>query len=146
MAETYTHRLRVRFSETDAQAVVFYANYVAYYDLLMTELWRDVAGGYEQMIAAGTDMVVIETTTRYHAPALFDDELDLKAQLTRLGTTSMSTNVEIHRPADDTTIVTGAIHHVFIDPATKQKRPIPDDVRAALEPYVVEEESAVAGG
>jgi acyl-CoA thioester hydrolase len=114
----------------------------------MTELWRDVAGGYEEMIAGGTDMVVIETTTRYHAPAVFDDELELKAQLTRLGNTSMSTDVEIHRPADDTTIATGAIHHVFIDPATKRKRPIPGAVRAALEPYTraTDAAAAAAGG
>ena len=79
MSKEYTHRIRVRFSETDAQAVVFYANYVAYFDILMTEFWRDaVPGGYTEMIEAGTDMVVIETTARYHAPAIFDDELDLR--------------------------------------------------------------------
>jgi acyl-CoA thioester hydrolase len=139
MPQTYIHRLRVRFAETDAQAVVFYANYIAYFDILMTEFWRDaVPGGYSEMIENGTDMVVIETTARYHAPALFDDELDLKASVTRLGNTSMSTALTIHRPADDATIVTGEIHHVFIDPATKTKRPIPDIVRAALEPYVIQ--------
>ena len=41
------------------------------------------------------------------------------------------------RARDGATLVTGEIHHVFIDPATKTKLPIPDDVRAALEPYVV---------
>jgi acyl-CoA thioester hydrolase len=145
MALTYTHRLRVRFSETDPQAVVFYANYVAYFDILMTELWRDVAGGYGDMIEAGTDMVVVEVTTRYHEPAVFDDELDLNARVTRLGNTSMSTAVEIVRVSDGATIVTGDIHHVFIDPATKQKRAIPDRIRAALEPYVLDEEPAAAG-
>ena len=109
MARTYTHRLRVRFSETDAQAVVFYANYVAYVDILITELWRDLAGGYDEMIEGGTDMVVIEVTMRYHAPAVFDDELDLNAQVTRLGTTSMSTAVEIVRAKDDVTVASGHI-------------------------------------
>src|SRR3954468_11553113 len=107
MPLTYTHRLRVRFSETDAQAVVFYANYVAYCDILMTELWRDVAGGYESMIADGTDMVVIETTMRYHAPAVFDDELDLNARVSRLGKTSMSTAVEFVRAADGVAVASG---------------------------------------
>ena len=138
MALTYTHRLRVRFAETDAQAVVFYANYVAYVDILMTELWREVCGGYDDMIEAGTDMVVIEVTMRYHAPAVFDDELDLHARITRLGNTSMSTAVEIVRAHDEAIVASGDIHHVFIDPPTKQKKAIPDDVRAALEPYVLE--------
>jgi acyl-CoA thioester hydrolase len=145
MAQTYTHRLRVRFSETDAQAVVFYANYVAYFDILLTEFWRDaVAGGYTDMVESGTDMVVIETTCRYHAPAVFDDELDLNATVTRLGNTSMSTAISIERPADGATIVTGEIHHVFIDPATKTKRPIPDAIRAALEPYLAQPDSQPA--
>ena len=49
--------------ETDAQAVVFYANYIAYFDIVMTEFWRDaVPGGYTDMVENGTDMVVIETT------------------------------------------------------------------------------------
>jgi acyl-CoA thioester hydrolase len=142
MAETYTHRLRVRYSETDAQAVVFYANYVAYFDLLITEFWRDVAGGYNDMIDGGTDMMVVETTARYHASAVFDDELELNAQVTRLGNTSMSSRIEIVRASDGATIVTGDIHHVFIDPATKQKRPIPDTVRTALQPYLIAAEPA----
>src|SRR3954468_23805573 len=144
MSRTYTHRLRVRFSETDAQAVVFYANYVAYFDILMTELWRDVAGGYGDMIDAGTDMVVVEVTTRYHAPAIFDDELDLKAQVTRLGNTSMSTAVEIVRAGDAAAIVTGDIPPRFIARATKQKRPIPDAVRLGLDPSVLESQPAAS--
>jgi acyl-CoA thioester hydrolase len=139
MSRSYSHRIRVRFNETDNQAVVFYANYVAYFDILMTELFRDVAGGYTQMVDAGVDMVVIEVTTRYHAPAVFDDELDLVAQVKRLGKTSMSTAIEIKRVADGATLVTGEIHHVFIDVATKQKKAIPDNIRTALEPYLVEE-------
>jgi acyl-CoA thioester hydrolase len=145
MAETYTHRLRVRFSETDAQGVVFYANYVAYFDILITELWRDVAGGYSAMVDAGADMVVVEVTTRYHASAVFDDDLDLNARVLRLGNTSMSTAVEIVRASDGALISSGEIHHVFVDPATMTKTPIPADVRAALEPYVLEDEPAAAG-
>src|SRR4051812_34422663 len=93
MSRKFTHRIRVRYAETDAQAVVFYANYVAYFDILMTEFWRAAIGPYDDMVAAGADMVVVETTARYHAPAVFDDELDLTAGVLRLGNTSMSTAV-----------------------------------------------------
>ncbi len=147
MSTEYVHRIRVRFGETDLQGVVFYANYVAYFDILMTEFFRDaLPGGYTSMIENGVDMVVIQTTARYHAPALFDDELDLKARVTRLGTTSMSTDVEIARAGDGAVLVTGDIHHVFIDVQTKAKHEIPDTVRAGLEPYLVEPEPAASGG
>jgi acyl-CoA thioester hydrolase len=147
MPKEFTYRLRVRFGECDPQGVVFYANYVAYFDVLMTEFWRAAIGPYTEMVDAGADMVVVECTARYGAPALFDDDLDLTARVLRLGNTSMSTAIEITRAEDGASLVQGEIHHVFIDPPSKRKRPIPDNIRAALEPYLVAApEPAVGSG
>ena len=140
MASTLRHRIRVRYGECDPQGVVFNANYLAYFDLVLTELWREAIGDYMAMVEAGTDMVVAEATVRFRSSATFDDELDFTARLARLGTTSMVTHIEAH--IGDRLVVEGEVRHVFIDPATKQKRGIPDDVRAALEPYVQTEEAA----
>ncbi len=140
MARTFRHRLRVRYGECDPQGVVFNANYLAYFDHVLTELWREIAGDYSAMVEAGTDMVVAEATVRFRSPAAFDDEIDFDLQLSRLGTTSISVQIEAH--VGDRRIVEGAMRHVFIDPATKQKREIPADIRSALEPYAIEEEAA----
>ena len=87
--EPFRHRIRVRFNECDGQGVVFYANYLVYFDLAMTELWREAFGnGYAGMIDSGTDAMVAEANIRYRASARFDDELDLVAAVTRIGTTS----------------------------------------------------------
>ena len=50
MPEPFRHRMRVRFNECDPQGVVFYANYLVYFDVAMTELWREAFGGYAAMI------------------------------------------------------------------------------------------------
>jgi acyl-CoA thioester hydrolase len=142
MGQTFTHRIRVRYSECDAQGVVFNAHYYAYFDLLMTELWRENIGPYEAMVENGADMSVVASAARFIAPARFDDEIDLNARVTRLGNTSMSTSISITRASDGAELVDGEIHHVFVDPASYTKRPIPDDVRAGLEPYVVAEAGA----
>jgi acyl-CoA thioester hydrolase len=136
MGQAFTHRIRVRYAECDPQGVVFNPHYYAYYDLLMTELWREALGGYSAMVEAGADMSVVQSSARYIAPARFDDELDLTARITRLGNTAMSTAITITNAATGAELIEGEIHHVFIDPSTYTKRPIPDDVRAALEPYV----------
>jgi acyl-CoA thioester hydrolase len=136
MGQTFTHRIRVRYSECDAQGVVFNANYYAYYDLLITELWREALGGYQAMVDAGVDMSVVESKARYTAPARFDDELDLTARISRLGNTAMSTAISITRASDGAHLIDGEIRHVFIDPSTYTKVQIPDDIRAGLEPYV----------
>ena len=82
------------------------------------------------MMEDGIDLQVVEATARYKAPARFDDELDLTIEVTKLGTTSMVTEVAIHR--DGTLLVEGALAHVFIDLQTFTKTPIPDRLREAL--------------
>ena len=130
MGRRHTHRLRVRYGECDPQGVVFNANYFGYFDVALTELWREAAGGYDAMMADGIDLQVVEATARYKAPARFDDELEIAIEVTHLGTTSIVTELQIQR--DGTLLVEGRLAHVFIELATHQKTPIPDRLRAAL--------------
>jgi acyl-CoA thioester hydrolase len=137
MARPLVHRLRVRYGECDSQNIVFNSHYLAYFDIALTELWRAaVPGGYRAMIDAGIDMVVAEATCRYRATAGFDDMLDVAISVAALGTTSMRTTIEIRR--GDTLIVDGELRHVFVDLATRDKAPIPEWVREALEPWTVD--------
>lgn len=131
----FRHRFRVRYSECDPQGVVFNAHYVAYFDDTITELWREAFGSYSAMLESGTDMVVAEVRVRYLMPAAFDDLLEVAAEVVRLGETSMATRFDLRRQADSAAVAEGEVRHVFVDPATKLKKAIPDDVRAALEPF-----------
>jgi acyl-CoA thioester hydrolase len=131
VGRSHTHRIRVRYGECDPQGVVFNAHYFAYFDIALTELWREVAGSYTAMMAQGVDLQVVEATARYRAPARFDDEIDVTIEVARLGTTSMVTSLAIHR--DGTLLVEGELAHVFVDGGTLTKIPIPDGIRAALE-------------
>ena len=117
MPEPFRHRIRVRFNECDGQGVVFYANYLMYFDVAMTELWREAfGGGYAGMIANGTDAMVAEANIRYRASARFDDELDLVAAVTRIGTTSTVTRLTAERVSDGAVLAEADLRHVFIDP------------------------------
>jgi acyl-CoA thioester hydrolase len=136
VSRAFSHRIRVRYGECDTQGVVFNANWLAYFDVIMTELWREAIGLYQEMVAAGTDMVVAEATVRYLGPAVFDDEIDFDVRLERLGTTSMTTRIDAR--VEGSHVAEGRMRHVFIDPATKHKKDIPADVRARLEPYLAQ--------
>jgi acyl-CoA thioester hydrolase len=135
--EPFRHRIRVRFNECDSQGVVFYANYLVYFDVAMTELWREAFGGsgYAGMIEAGTDAMVTEVTIRYRAPARFDDEIDLIAAVTRIGTTSTVTRLTAERVVDRAVLAEADLRHVFIHAGTLEKRVIPDDIRAGMGRY-----------
>ncbi|HEX8085658.1 MAG TPA: thioesterase family protein [Solirubrobacteraceae bacterium] len=130
MSEEFRHRLRVRYGECDPQGVVYFANYAVYVDIGMTELWRDRIGPYNDMVEAGSDMVVAELTLRYRGSARFDEDLDVVIGVERLGETSLVCAWRIER--EDEVLVEGTIRQVCIDPATKAKKPLPADVRAAL--------------
>jgi acyl-CoA thioester hydrolase len=133
VAAPFRHRIRVRFNECDGQGVVFYANYLMYFDVAMTELWRAGFGdGYAGMIADGTDAMVAEANIRYRASARFDEELDLVAAVTRIGTTSSVTRLTAERVPDGTVLAECELRHVFIDPETLDKKEIPAEVRAGM--------------
>jgi acyl-CoA thioester hydrolase len=129
----FVHRLRVRFHECDPQGVVFNAHYFAYFDVALTEMWRAAFGSYQSVVEQGTDVVVVEASATYRAPARFDEEIDVELTVARLGTTSMTTQTAVRR--DGRLLVEGRLVHVFVDPATMAKQAIPDHVRAGLERY-----------
>jgi acyl-CoA thioester hydrolase len=136
MAEPFRHRLRVRWSECDLQGVVFYPQYLAYLDHTVTELWRAAIGPYTEMIPVyGVDMVVAEAGLRYRGSARFDDELEIAASLTRLGSTSITTAFTIERVPDGTVLTEGKLRHVFVDPEDFSKREMPERVRSALQRF-----------
>jgi acyl-CoA thioester hydrolase len=135
VSETFRHRLRVRYNECDPQGVVFNANYLTYFDITMSELWREL-GGYQAMVDAGVDMVVAEATVRYLAPLRFDDEMEVVAMITRLGDTSMTTELVIEdggEPAAE-----GELRHVFIESGGGRTAGIPEPIRAGLARYATE--------
>jgi acyl-CoA thioester hydrolase len=137
MPEPFRHTIRVRYGECDAQGVVFNANWLAYFDVVITELFRErVSGDYRAMLESGTDMVVAEVNVRFLGPAGFDDEIDFDVTLARLGNTAMATRIEAS--VEGRPVATGEMRHVFIDPGTKGKKQIPSGVREGLAPLVAE--------
>jgi acyl-CoA thioester hydrolase len=133
VSEPFRHTLRVRYNECDPQGVVFNANYLTYFDLLVTELWREL-GGYSEMVEAGQDLVVAEATVRYRAPLRFDDEFDGVVRVATLGETSMVIAFALEREGE--LCAEGENRYVFIGSGGQGKTPIPPALRRGLERYL----------
>ncbi len=138
MPAPFVHRLRVRYGECDAQGIVFNANWFLYFDVALTELWRDAFGSYDAMVQAGSDVVVVDASAQFKGSARFDEELDIAMAIERLGTTSMVSRLAATR--DGERLVEGRLVHVFVDPATMSKQEIPAFARERLAPYVTGED------
>jgi acyl-CoA thioester hydrolase len=142
VSRPYVHRLRVRYSECDQQGVVFNGHYLFFYDVALTEWFREAVGPYDEMVAAGTDLVVAEVRLRYLSGARFDEQLDIELPLAKLGTTSMTVTPRF--TVGDRLCMEGEVRHVFVDPGTNSKQEIPGDIRAALAGYAPRATDATA--
>jgi acyl-CoA thioester hydrolase len=132
VADPFRHHFRVRYHECDPQGHVFNANYLAYFDIALTELWREL-GGYGEMIEGGVDMVVAEARIRYLASLGFDDEAEIVVRSVRLGNTSMTTELAIERAGEP--VAEGELRHVFVDTREGTTISVPDRIREGLAPY-----------
>src|SRR5881296_3063335 len=81
----YSALARVGFSDTDAQGVVYYGRYMPYFDLARTEYHRHL--GHLEMRG---EFAMRASTVEYHAPARFDDLLEVFVRVERIGTTSVT--------------------------------------------------------
>lgn len=127
------HELRVRYGECDPQGIVFNANYLLYFDVAFTELWREAVGPWTEMTERGIDAVVAETALRFRAPARFDDVIGIALRIERLGRSSIATAFDVVR--GDDVLVEGTMRHVVLSRETWRPVEMPGWVRAGLEPY-----------
>jgi acyl-CoA thioester hydrolase len=130
VAGPYVYELRVRYGECDPQGIVFNANYLLYFDVAFTELWRAAVGPWQEMVERGYDAVVAEAHLRFRSPARFDDVLALQARIAELGTTSITTEIEVVR--DGEVLVAGRLRHVCVDAQTWAKTELPEWIRDGL--------------
>ncbi len=134
-AAPFSHELRVRYGECDAQGIVFNANFLAYVDVVLTEIWRAAMGSYDALIATGVDTVVGEANLRFKAPGRFDDVLTIAGGFDGLGTTSTTLKLWFRR--GDELLCDADIRYVFVDVETWEKTPIPAEVRENLQPFLL---------
>lgn len=133
----FTWTVRVYYEDTDAGGVVFYANYLKFFERARTEWLR--ASGISQHLLSETHhamFVVKNTAVDYHAPAKLDDELKLTVVVERLGRASVQFLQEAWRVrgADRELLATGRIKVGCVDTKSFRPSPIPPVVLNQIKP------------
>lgn len=132
MTEEFRYLLRVRYSECDAQKVVFNARYSEYVDLAVVEFIRALGYG-EQVISGALDYQLVKQTLEWKASARFDQVLAISVSAKHLGNTSFLLACTF-RIADRPEITaTAETVYVLVDTHTLSKMPLPPDFREALQ-------------
>jgi acyl-CoA thioester hydrolase len=90
-------RLRVRYAETDRMGVVYYANYLVWFEVARTEWLRDTGWTYREMESDGITLPVIEAHCEYKQPARYDDEVEILTRATLLTPVRIRFDYDVRR-------------------------------------------------
>jgi acyl-CoA thioester hydrolase len=108
--------VRVRYADTDQMGVVYYANYLIWFEVGRTELCRQRELDYRILEKKDQKfLTVAEAECRYHSAAHYDDLLKIRTRVERLRKRTMSFLYQIIRPEDNTLIASGRTVHVMVD-------------------------------
>lgn len=130
----FAQPLRVRWSEIDAQQIVFNAHYLSYFDHAVGGYWRALGLPYvATMLALGGDLFVRKATLEYLGSARYDDQLDVGVRCLRIGSSSLQVECAVFR--DQHLLVSGEMVYVFADAQTQTPKPVPDALRGVIEAF-----------
>ena len=125
-------RYRVIYGDTDQMGVVYYGNYLRFFEIARNELLRLSGARYRAFEETHRLMLpVVEAHVRYRRPARYDDELAILAAITEVRGASARFGYEIRRLPDGESLVDGHTVHACIDAEGRVAR-IPSELRAAL--------------
>ena len=123
--------MRVYWEDTDAAGIVFYANYLKYFERARTEWLRGLGFGQEALRRdAGIAFVVSETSLRYLRPARLDDVIDVSVDVLHLGQASLELAQQACRA--EQLLAEGTIRIGCIELGTFRPCRIPNDIRESI--------------
>jgi acyl-CoA thioester hydrolase len=121
----------VWFSDTDAQGIVYYGRYLPYFDHGRVEYHRHLG----RFATEGAEFVMRASHVEYHAPARFDDLIEIFVRIARIGRTSMTYECAAYRIPDDSLMVTASQTVVLVDTVQRRPSPIPDVLRRVVHAF-----------
>lgn len=125
---TSVSTLRVRYAETDKMGVVYYANYLVWFEVGRADLLRSLGWSYREMELAGVSLPVIEAQCTYQRPARYDDEIEIRTAGRMLSPVRMEFDYEVIRRQDSTVAAVGKTVHAALDQSGRPCR-LPKRVR-----------------
>ncbi|MGV8900770.1 MAG: tol-pal system-associated acyl-CoA thioesterase [Pseudomonas sp.] len=130
--QSFAHRCRVYYEDTDAGGIVYYVNYLKFMERARTERLREL--GFAQSELAGENLlfVVHSSEARYHKPARLDDELLISAEVIELNRASLRFRQQVRRAADETLLCEGQFLVACVRADSLKPRAIPEALRAAF--------------
>lgn len=108
-----TARHRVKFFDTDVMGVVHHANYIRWFETGRVEFLRALGIDLNEMMSDGVLFPIVEIGAKFHAPAKFDDELEIVTTAEALTKAKMKFNYVIRKRGEEKILAEGTSTNVF---------------------------------
>jgi acyl-CoA thioester hydrolase len=124
-------KIRIRYKDTDRLGVVYYGNYLTFFEIGRAEFMRDLGCPYSRVEAEGFSLVVTEAAAKYHGNVGYDSLVTVKTMITEARGARVRFDYKV-LSEDDKLLVTGHTVHGCINASKKPSR-IPPTLKAILE-------------
>ena len=136
MKKTVTE-YRVIYAEIDAMGVVYYANYLGWFERGRNEFFRELGIPYTDVEKHGIITPVSEVYCKYHKPARYDDLVEIETSVSSFKKVTIVFDYKVYRKSDRTLLVSGYTRHGFIDLEGKIVK-IPDFIHEKIASLIEE--------
>jgi acyl-CoA thioester hydrolase len=106
---------RVIYADIDSMGVVYYSNYLNWFEKGRTEFFREMDLPYTEVVKHGIMTPVSEVYCKYHKPAQYDDVVQIETSISSFTRVTVVFDYEIYRKSDRTLLVSGYTKHGFLD-------------------------------
>ncbi len=126
---------KIRFSDADAQGVVFNANYLVYWDDTNTDYFEEMGVPWQEFTDRGVDMMAVNTTINHRKSAVVGDVVETTSEVAGFGRTSVEFRLVSVNKATRDVLAEGSQIHVMIDAETSRPTEIPEWFRTEVEKF-----------
>ena len=132
----FFYNFRIRYSEVDAQGIVFNAHYLTYFDCAITEYFRKIKYDYAiEVKKRAEDFHVIKTTIEYKKPIFFDQIVDAFTRVSYIGTTSLKFEIALYIHSKSDLLASGEVIQVYANQKNHKSIPLPNHLISKIKKF-----------
>ena len=130
MKQTFRHRIRVRYCETDRMGVAHHSSFVAWFEEARTEWLRSMGMSYRELEDSGVLLQVVHLECQYIHSVDYDDELEIAVYVLEHGKASITLGYRVFSVGHETRVAEGSTKLATVSPEGRVQR-LPDGLVSA---------------
>jgi YbgC/YbaW family acyl-CoA thioester hydrolase len=139
MHKKFTIEEPVRWSDVDRAGIIYYGQFVRFFEIAETELFRAVGLPYSEVFdRLDIWLPRVQIHFDFRKPLMLDDLIEVSAYVGRFGTKSLTLRFEVSKKGETDLVAEGHVVLACVSRSTFESQPVPEEIRQKLQPYVAE--------